>query len=79
VEKENGRPIADVRLSIGLVSLGQIKEVTTNKWGRFEVDLPAGEYVIIPSKQGYQFGPESISIQLSERERKVEFTGTQVP
>jgi len=78
VEKENGRPIADVRLSIGLVSLGQVKEATTNKWGRFQVDLPAGEYVIIPSKEGYKFGPESISIQLSEHDRKLEFTGVQV-
>lgn len=76
VEKENGKPIADVRLSIGLVSLGQVKEVTTNKWGRFHVDLPAGEYVIIPSKEGYQFGPESISIQLSEHGRTLGFTGT---
>jgi len=79
VEKENGKPIADVRLSIGLVSLGQVKEATTDKWGRFYVDLPAGEYVIIPSKEGYQFGPESVSIQLSEHGRRLEFTGVPVP
>jgi hypothetical protein len=79
VEKENGKPIADVRLSIGLISLGQVKEITTDKWGRFYVGLPAGEYVIIPSKEGYQFGPESVAIQLSEHGRRLEFTGTQVP
>jgi hypothetical protein len=78
VEKDNGDPIADVRLSIGLVSLGQVKEVTTGKKGRFHVDLPAGEYVIIPSKEGYQFSPESISVQLSEKGRTLEFTGIQV-
>jgi len=75
VEKENGKPIANVRLSIGLISLGQVREVTTDKWGKFHVDLPAGEYVIIPSKEEYQFTPESISIQLSEYGRRLEFTG----
>jgi hypothetical protein len=76
VEKSNGKPIADVRLSVGLMSLGQVKEVTTNKGGRFHADLPEGEYVIIPSKEGYKFSPASISIQLSEHGRTLEFTGT---
>lgn len=76
VEKVDGRPIADVRLSIGLVSLGQVKEVTTNRWGKFHVHLPEGEYIIIPSKEGFKFSPESIPIQISERGRTLEFTGT---
>jgi hypothetical protein len=79
VEKENGKPIAEVRLSIGLVSLGQVKETTTDKWGRFHVDLPVGEYVIIPSKEGYTFDPESVSIQLSERGHRMNFVASPEP
>jgi hypothetical protein len=74
VEDKNGKPIADVKVSFGLVSLGQVGETKTDKHGRFRMELPVGEYVVIPTKDGYTFDPESISIQLSEMGHRMEFT-----
>jgi hypothetical protein len=62
----HGIPVGDVKLSFGLISLGQIGETLSDKTGKFRMDLPKGEYVVIPSKAGYEFEPPSIQIQLIE-------------
>jgi hypothetical protein len=36
--------------------------------GRFWKDLPFGEYVAVPFKEGYPFEPESITFQLSHKD-----------
>jgi hypothetical protein len=79
VETKNGKPIADVKISFGLVSLGQVGETKTDKHGRFRMELPVGEYVVIPAKDGYTFDRESISIQLSEMGYRMEFTASPAP
>jgi hypothetical protein len=78
VEDKSGKPVSDVKLSFGLVSLGQVGETKTDKRGNFRMELPAGEYVVIPSKEGYFFDRASVSIQLSEMGHKLEFTATRV-
>jgi len=64
VTDSGGNPLADVQISFGLVSLGQVGKTTSGSTGKFRQDLPAGEYVAIPSKPGYIFHPESIAFQL---------------
>jgi hypothetical protein len=74
VADSKGKPVHDVKISFGLISLGQVGEATSGHWGRFWKDLPAGEYVAVPFKEGYVFEPESISFQLSEEGYRMEFT-----
>ena len=75
----NGNPVDDVKISFGLVSLGQVGETTTGSLGRFWHQLPVGEYVAVPVKEGFVFEPESISFQLSEMGYRMEFTALPVP
>jgi hypothetical protein len=75
----NGNPMADVQISFGLISLGQIGETTTEAKGKFRNKLPMGEYVAIPSKEGYIFKPESVTFQLSNRGYEMEFTAYPTP
>jgi hypothetical protein len=79
VADQNGRPISDVKISLGLISLGQVGETKTEKNGRFRMELPVGEYVVIPSKEGYTFDPESVSIQLSEMGHRMNFVASPAP
>jgi hypothetical protein len=79
IEDRNGKPIGDVKISFGLVSLGQVGETKTDKHGKFRMELPVGEYVVIPTKDGDTFDRESISIQLSERGYSMEFTASPAP
>jgi hypothetical protein len=73
VTNQKGKPVDDVQISFGLVSLGQVGEASSGHWGRFWKDLPVGEYVTVPSKEGYVFEPESISFQLSSEGYRMEF------
>jgi len=71
-----GDPIADVKISFSLLSLGQVGEVATSlgnnsskkklAGGKFYADLPAGEYTVVPSKDGCSFTPASVLISLPE-------------
>jgi hypothetical protein len=80
ITDDKGKPIQGVSISIGLLSLGQIQQAISDKHGRFQVGLPAGEYVLIPSKEGYTFTPQSIAIQLSWKGgRFIHFTGANTP
>jgi hypothetical protein len=73
-----GKPIADVKLTFGLLSLGKVGEATTSsaekqskkmfESGKFQIDLPAGEYTVVPSKEGCTFTPASLSISLPDAE-----------
>ena len=74
VTDEAGRPVKDVTLTIGLEFLGQVEEVKTERGGRFRAELPLGEYIVKPRKDGYVFEPESIAIQLSWSGHKMKFT-----
>ena len=74
-----GNPVADVQISFGLISLGKVGETKSGADGKFHIKLPIGEYVVIPSKAGYIFDPESISIQLSGAGYKMNFTAYPTP
>ena len=78
VSDSNGKGIPDVKLAFSLLSLGQVGEATTSsekdisrkglRAGNFRIDLPAGEYTVIPSKEGCTFTPASLSISLPDAE-----------
>ena len=74
-----GKPVRDVQISFGLISLGQVGGDTSSFMGAFKKDLPEGEYIAIPSRQGYLFEPESIKFHLSPMGYKMEFTAYPVP
>jgi hypothetical protein len=79
VTGEDGKPVDDVQISFGLVSLGQVGQATSEFRGKFLAELPAGEYVAAPTKEGYVFYPESIAFQLTERGYVIKFTAYPVP
>jgi len=74
----NGKGVAEVNLAFSLLSLGQVGEVTTSgergyfkkksDGGKFQIDLPVGEYTVIPSKEGCSFKPASLSISIPDPE-----------
>jgi hypothetical protein len=78
VSNGNGEGIPDVKLAFSLLSLGQVGEATTSSGrghfkkrfgsGRFHIDLPVGEYTVIPSKEGCTFTPASLSISIPDPE-----------
>jgi hypothetical protein len=78
VTDESGKPIADVKITFSLLSLGQVGEVTTSSYkgrfkknaegGKFYIDLPAGEYTVVPLKDGCTFTPAPLSISLPDSE-----------
>jgi len=74
VVDEKGKPMDDVQLSFGLGSLGQVGQATSGSWGRFSEGLPEGDYVAVPTKEGYVFEPESIAFQLTECGYEMKFT-----
>jgi hypothetical protein len=74
VADDHGGPVADVQISFGLISLGQVGGDVSSSKGTFKKDLPEGEYIAIPSKPGYAFEPESIKFHLSQTGYKMEFT-----
>jgi hypothetical protein len=79
VTDERGYPIKDVDITIGLELLGQVEVVKTGFFGRFRTELPLGEYVFKPVKEGYTFEPESIPIQLSWSGHRMKFTAKPQP
>jgi hypothetical protein len=79
VADSEGRPVRDVQISFGLISLGQVGGDISSSRGTFKKDLPEGEYIAIPSKQGYAFEPESIKFHLSRMGYRMEFTAYPVP
>ena len=72
VVDSSGQGIANVKITFGLLSLGQVGEATTSSTrfgnGKFKINLPAGEYALIPSKDGCTFTPGSLSISFSDPE-----------
>jgi hypothetical protein len=78
VTDDSGNAIADVKITFSLLSLGQVGEVTTSSNGKhfkkrdqsgeFQIDLPAGEYTIVPLKDGCTFTPASLLISLPDPE-----------
>ena len=73
VSDSNGHSIADVKITFALLSLGQVGEATLSSSkrfgnGTFKIGLPAGEYTVVPSKEGCTFTPASLSISLPDAE-----------
>ena len=79
VADSKGKPVRDVQISFGLISLGQVGGDASSSMGTFRKDLPEGEYIAIPSKQGYAFEPESIKFHLFQMGYRMEFTAYPVP
>jgi hypothetical protein len=70
-----GKGVAEVKLAFSLLSLGQVGEVISSsavgrrfEGGKFKIDLPAGEYTVVPLKEGCTFTPASLSISLPDPE-----------
>jgi hypothetical protein len=74
-----GKPVPDVQLSLGLVSLGQVGTAASDAAGRFSADFPAGEYIVLPTRDGFKFTPESIPLVLPRKEQSVNFEALVVP
>jgi hypothetical protein len=80
VSDTSGEGVPDVKLTFSLLSLGNVGEATTSsggghfkKWdrdrsGKFQIDLPAGEYTVVALKKGCTFTPASLSISLPDPE-----------
>jgi len=78
----SGEGIADVKITFSLLSIGSVGEATTSSTGghfkkrvengTFRIDLPEGEYTIVPSKEGCTFTPASLSISLPDSERDLD-------
>jgi hypothetical protein len=79
ISDSTGQPIADVQISFGLVSLGKTGETKSGANGKFRKELPIGEYIVIPSKAGYAFDPESVPISLSKETFRINFTAYPEP
>jgi hypothetical protein len=77
-DSSSGNGIPDVKLTFSLLSLGNVGETTTSsggghfkRWdqsGKFQIDLPAGEYTVVPFKEGCTFTPASLVISLPDPE-----------
>ena len=78
ISDTNGEGVPDVKLTFSLLSLGNVGEATTSSGegyfkkrdqsGKFQIDLPAGEYTVVPLKDGCTFAPASLSISLPDPE-----------
>jgi hypothetical protein len=79
IADDHGGPVADVQISFGLISLGQVGGDVSSSRGIFKKDLPEGEYIAIPSKPGYAFEPESIKFHLSQMGYRMQFTAYPAP
>jgi hypothetical protein len=79
ITDEARKPVDDVKISFGLLSLSQVGEAKSEHWGRFWKELPVGEYVAVPFKEGYVFEPESIAFQLSPGGYRMEFKAILAP
>ena len=72
-----GKPIPGVTVTVGMLSLGQVGAAKSKSSGDFLINLPSGEYTLIPSKDGCSFSPGSISINFWKPGRKgIVFTGS---
>ena len=76
ISDSSGKGVPEVKVAFSLLSLGQVGEVTTSSekvyskkkfdGGKFQIDLPVGEYTVIPSKEGCSFTPASLLISIPD-------------
>ena len=89
-EGSSGNGVPDVKLTFSLLSLGNVGEATTSsargkriKSGQFQTDLPAGEYTVVPSKEGCTFTPAPLLISLPDSDHhskyEINITASCVP
>ncbi len=74
-----GNPVAGVKLSFALENLGRVGSTASDGKGKFKMALPLGEYVMIPSKEGYAFDPASVPFSLTEKGYKMDFVASPAP
>jgi hypothetical protein len=77
-DSSSGKGISDVKLTFSLLSLGNVGEAATSsarehfkkkvESGKFQIDLPTGEYTVVPLKEGCTFTPASLLISLPDAE-----------
>jgi hypothetical protein len=77
-DSSSGNGIPDVKLTFSLLSLGNVGEATTSSGGghfkkgdqsgKFQINLPAGEYTVVALKDGCTFTPASLLISLPDPE-----------
>ncbi len=79
ISDTDGNPISGVKISFGLLSLGQAGEATSGHRGTFSIRLPLGEYTVVPSKEGYVFTPVSSRISLTEEGFDLQFAASPAP
>ncbi len=77
VRDSTGKPIPGVTVAFAMLCLGQVGAAKSKSSGNFQIDLPSGEYTLIPSRDGCSFTPGSISINFEKPGRKgIVFTGS---
>ena len=79
ISDRNGDPVAGVQITFGLVSMSQVGMTTSGADGRFQTDLPMGQYIVAPIKAGYAFKPDTVEIDISKKGAKVKFKAYPAP
>jgi hypothetical protein len=74
-----GKPVAGVQISFSLKSMAQVGSAATGADGRFRMDLPMGQYVVSPIKQGYAFKPDTAEIDVSKKGTRIKFKAHPTP
>ena len=65
ISDRRGKPVAGVQISFSLVSMAQVGEHNVGRRGKFQTDLPMGQYIVAPLKPGYIFKPDTVEIDIS--------------
>jgi hypothetical protein len=73
VSDSNNGPVPGVQISFGLKSMGQVESVTSGADGAFETDLPMGQYIVAPMKQGCAFQPSTVEIDITHGANRMDF------
>ena len=74
-----GNPVAGVQISFALASMSQVGMATSGADGKFWKDLPIGQYVVAPIKDGYIFKPDAVRIDISHGADRIDFKAYPVP
>jgi hypothetical protein len=74
-----GKPVAGVQVTFGLVSMSQVGMATSDADGKFQADLPMGQYIVAPMKPEYTFKPDTAEIDISKKGVKIKFKAYPAP
>ena len=75
VKDETGKPLSGVRVIAlsKITGIGKVSEVKTDDMGRYFMEIPSGEYILVFSAVGYADGSTDISLTSGEVKR-VDYT-----